>query len=47
MDSVGLLKLPDIRETSKHHNIKDRLMMRCEYEYDKNKILCGNKILKR
>ena len=28
MDSVGLLKLPDTRATSKHYYIKDRLMIR-------------------
>ena len=28
MDSVGFLKLPDTRATSKHHYVKDRLIMR-------------------
>ena len=45
MNSVGLLKLPDTRTTSRYHYVKDRLVMRLEY--DEKKVLCGSKNLKR
>ena len=28
MDSIGLLKLSDTRETSQYHNVKNRLMIK-------------------